>query len=210
MLTLDKRPCRIGGSLNSRTEKHGDEDVPALDVPLEGLMLTKEELNALTGDPYMHDALFSHRSQGKLDEPILRMFRPLVLREKFEQGQVLLTVGLGADIEIELKDVKLARVTLEPQVGGLTACSVQVQCTPSAETVAQLWPYMGHDVDCELTFGKKATKSEKQRELPLNSFGEGEAPEQGADAGIGPDTREQIEKLPRGRRRNADKQPGLQ
>jgi hypothetical protein len=211
MLTLDKRPCRIGGSLNSRTEKHGDEDVPALDIPLEGLMLTKEELNALTGDAYMHDALFSHRSQGKLDEPILRMFRPLVMREKFEEGQVLLQVGLGADIEIELKDVKLARVTLEPQVGGLTACSVQVQCTPTAETVAQLWPYMGHEADCELTFGKKVTKAEKQKELPLNSFGEGEQPEQGGD--IGPDTREQIDQLPRGRKRRGKsngEQPSLQ
>ena len=209
MLTLDKRPARIGGSMNSRTEKHGDEDVPALDIPLEGLMLTKEELNALTGDPYMHDALFSHRSQGKLDEPILRNFRPLVYREKFEEGQVLLRVGLGADIEVDLKDVKLARVTLEPQVGGLTACSVQIQCRPTAETVAQLWPYMGHEVDAEVTFGKKSAKGEKQAELPLNSFGKGEEPEQGA--GIGPETREQIENLPKGRKRKGvQSQPGLQ
>lgn len=196
MLTLDKRPCRIGSSLNARNEKHGDEDVPALDIPLEGLMLTKEELNALLEDPYAHDALFNHRSKGKVDEPVFRKFKPLVYREKFEEAQVLLTVGLGADIEIEFKGVKLARVTLDPQVGGLTECSVQIQCTPSAETVAQLWPYMNREVDCELSFGKKAVKAEKQKELPLNTFGDGEAPEQGDK--------------PKRRRKGADEQPSLQ
>lgn len=177
MLTLTKRPARIGSSINTRTEKHGDEDVPACDIPIEGLMLEREELNALLGDPYAHDALFNHRSQGKVDEPIFRKFKPLVFREKFESARVVLTVGLGADVEIELKDVKLARITLDPQVGGLVELSVQVQCTPPAETIGALVNYLGHELEAEVTFGQVAEKADRQRELPINNFGNGETPE---------------------------------
>ena len=179
MITLTNRPCRIGPSINARTEKHGDDDVQAFDIPLAGLMLEKEELNAFLGDPYAYDALFNHhRSNGKADEPIFKKFRPLVLRDKFEEGEVVFTVGMGSE-EIRLKGVKLAKVTLDPQVGGLTLLSVQVQCTPSTETIAKVLPYMNHEIEAEVTFGKKIAKSEKQRELPINGFGEGEQPEQG-------------------------------
>lgn len=204
MLTLTSRPCKIGPSINARTEKHGDEDVQAFDIPLDGVMLEKEELNALLEDPYAHDALFNHRGGGKVDEPIFRKFRALQFKDKFEEGEAVITVGLGSE-EIRLKDVKLARVTLAPQVGGLTMLSVQVQCRPSTDTIAKVLPYMNHEVEAEVSFGKKVVKSEKQRELPINSFGEGEQPD------IGPGTREQIDKLPRGRRRKHNgSQAGLQ
>jgi len=194
-LTLTNRPCKIGTNVNGRNEKHGDEDVPAADISIDGLMLEAEELNALLEDPYAHDALFNHRSNGKVDEPIFRKFRPLQYREKFEEAEVVLTVGMGST-EIRLQNVKLARVTLDPQVGGLVKLSLQVQCTPSAETIAQLWSYMNHEVEAEVSFGKKAVKGEKQKEMPLG-FGDGEEPEQG-------------EKPKRGRRRKGSDQPSLQ
>lgn len=200
MLTLDKRPARMGSSINTRTEKHGDEDVPACDIALQGIMLEREELNSLLADPYAHDALYNHRSKGKADEPVFRKFKPLVFREKFEEGGVTLYVGMG-QTKIELKDVKLARVTLDPQVGGLTELSVQVQCTPKTDTIGELLGYMNHDVEVEISFGKRAEKSKKQQDLPINTFG---ANEPGAASDIGPDTREQIEKLPRGRRRKSN------
>ena len=34
MLSLNKRPARIGPSINTPTEKHGEEDVPACDIPI--------------------------------------------------------------------------------------------------------------------------------------------------------------------------------
>lgn len=173
MLTLTKRPARIRNSINTRVEKHGDEDVPACDVPLEGIMLEREELNALLDDAYAHDALFNHRSQGKADEPIFRKFKPLVFRDKFEEGEITLHVGMGQE-QIELKGVKLARVTLDPQVGGLTELSLQVQCNPSTDKIAQLFTYMNHDVELEISFGKKSEKGGKQKDLPLNTFGDGE------------------------------------
>ena len=33
-LNLPARVARIGGAINTRTEKHGDEDVAALDIPV--------------------------------------------------------------------------------------------------------------------------------------------------------------------------------
>ena len=46
MLTLPTRPAKIGGSINTRTEKHGDDDVAALDIPLE-FLLEPDELCAI-------------------------------------------------------------------------------------------------------------------------------------------------------------------
>lgn len=197
MLTLNKRPAKIGAAVNTRCEKHGDEDVPACDIPLVGIMLEAAELNALLGDPYAHTALFNHRPGSQLDEPIFRKFNPLRLRDKFEEAEVVIYAGLEPK-EIRLKAVKLARVTLDPQVGGLTELALQVQCTPETETIGELLAFMNHTVDVVVSFGKTATKGEKQSELPLNSFGDGESKEPAAET------------PKRGRRRNSHDQPSIQ
>lgn len=58
MLTITPRPCQLGTSINTRTEMHGDESVPACDIPLVGITLDAEELGALLGDPTAHRALY--------------------------------------------------------------------------------------------------------------------------------------------------------
>ena len=38
-LSLTKRPAKIGPSINTRTQRHGDDDVPATDIPLSGILV---------------------------------------------------------------------------------------------------------------------------------------------------------------------------
>lgn len=164
MLSLKKSNVRIGGSINTRTEKHGDEDVAALDVPFSGLMLTKDELNTVLREENAYDALFDKKASSP-DEPFLKHIKPLGLKDKIEGANVSLTHGLNAETAL-LSDVNLSKLKLDPKVGGLTELSGAIQCTPDLDdgTVELLLAMMNRDVDMTIDvegFGAQ------QQDLPL-------------------------------------------
>jgi hypothetical protein len=176
VISITPRPCKIGSSINTRTEKHGDEDVPACDVPVAGITLDKGELNALLGEQYAHQLLFSIR-EGHTS-PVFGMLEPFRLKGKIEDVQVSIKLGLldGAD-EIELTSAKLKGLTLEPQAGGLTllGCKVQVSGDHVPSIAGTLLNFLNRVVTIELHGGDATTsKAEKQQDLPINTFGDGE------------------------------------
>lgn len=168
-LILKKRPCTIGNSINTRGEMHGEESVSACDVPLKSLMLEEGELNALLGDDGAFDALFVRGKKGELAMPRFRDCKPLKLTGKFEDCGATFFVGGDDDAEVEIAKAKLGNISLEPQVGGLTLMCVQVQGTPPVEDMARLIAFLNGDIDAKLVFGKKAEKSDKQKDLDLGS-----------------------------------------
>jgi len=180
MLSISKRPCRLGPSINLRSEKHGDDDVPACDIAIEGLMLEPEELNALLEDPNAHKAFFAKAGNGKagkLTEPMFRQLKAFVMRNKFEGGAVL-TFGL-TEREIDFGEVKLAKLTLEPMVGGLTSLSLQVQAHPDERGMGELMSFLNREIDAAIEIGARAEKGKRaQQDLPLSTFGEGEQTEE--------------------------------
>lgn len=181
MLTITKRPVHIGGHINATTEKHGEDDVSAVDIALEGIMLSAEELNALLNDPKASAALFV-RSNGSFAEPMFPQLKPLALKDAYEGATVRLTVGLKAD-ELVLGDCKLRNIKLTPQAGGMTEMSLSVRARPNDdELIATLFRYMNHDEAVEIADAKVAEKGGKQKDLALNTFGEGEQGEQGDEA----------------------------
>lgn len=168
VLTLDTRPAKIGAHINTRTEKHGEDDVPACDIPLAGIMLEAHELDALVGDGAFA-ALFrkSVAPQPEFDEPAFPSLRALVLREKFAACAV--TISVDASDLIELDDCKIRRVKLQPLAGGMVELAVQVQATPYADQIAALVAALNRPVTLHtLTFGKVAEKSDKQPDLPMD------------------------------------------
>lgn len=173
MLKLDSRSCKIGPSINSRTEKHGDEDIPAMDIPLSAIPLSKDELNALLGEPLAWNSFYNERKDG-FAEPLLKGIKPIGLEAKYEGAEVTLRLGLNL-LEVELLDVKLTKLKLEPTAGGATSLSLTVQCLLEDHAKA-LYSWMNHDASVEIMTGDpvEAEKSE-QPELPLNTF-EGDAP----------------------------------
>jgi hypothetical protein len=140
-------------------------------------MLDREELNALLGDPKAHGSLFrtqkSNGEGGKLLEPAFPQFKALAFKEHFEGATVRLVLGLN-DTEVELEDCKIRRVTLEPQVGGMTVLACMLRAVPTGQQVATLFAFMNHDGAVEIADAKRAEKAKKQSDLPLNTFGEGE------------------------------------
>jgi hypothetical protein len=165
-LTIKKTGAKLGASLNVRSEHHGDESVGACDFKLSGVMLDKDDLNELYGDKYYHASLFNQK--GKALDPMTRKNEPAQFKGKFDQSTVTLWLGLAGE-PLKLSDVKLRKITLEPQVGGFTELCLQVQCNPDEEALAQLYTHQNMDVEVNIRFGQEeAPKQKAQDELPLD------------------------------------------
>jgi hypothetical protein len=166
VLTLTKRPCKIGANLNGRGEFNGNEQKKAGDIALDGLMLDGAEVDALLGQKGAHKSLFD-----KQDHPILRECEPLQLKQKFTGATLTLTIGGLNPQELVLEDCGLARLVLEPMAGGLTKLSLQAQTHPNSTQAALLWDMLHNDGDAEIVFGSKAAEKakRKQRELAINN-----------------------------------------
>ena len=96
------------------------------------------------------------------------MLKEFALRDKFD-GDVSIELE---DMRIDFDDenVTLNAVKLEPQVGGLTALSMQLQCTPTTDEIATLVSSLNREVRVEVTFGgRRKPKGKKQAELPMGS-----------------------------------------
>ena len=172
-MILDSRPARIGPSINSRSEKHGEEDVPAMDVPIIALMLTKAELNALMRDRTIWDRWFNER-KDKLPEPANRNLKPYGLRDKYEHSTARILVGLDNDRVFAFNDCDLSKISLTPQVGGLTELHVTIQALIN-DSNTSLFEFMAKDCSVELSFGdleKEKKKNANQPELNLDARGD--------------------------------------
>ena len=124
MLNITMRPCQLGSSINTRVERHGDEDVPACDIPLDGIMLTEAELNLLLDDPHASRCLFT--AVAGVHQPALPMIAALSLRSKLEGATVTLSLH-GCDKRAEVTDeeaiptkYKRATVTLPAHLATAT------------------------------------------------------------------------------------------
>jgi len=168
---LKTRICHLGSSINTRTEKHGDEDVAAIDIPITDFALGATELNSITGEPHAHRALFD-KSKSPV-EPIFRGFKAFALKDKFEDCTAELLLGLGRE-PLRLTGCKVARVKLEPLTGGMTGMDFLIQLTPDLAIMPTLMAHMGHEIELSIDVGKRVEKTDsRQQKLGLKE-GEGE------------------------------------
>jgi hypothetical protein len=164
-ITISKRTCKIGPSINCRTEKNGDDDNPACDIPLVGLLLDKDDANKLVG-PLFWESLFDNQGRGKAPKIVHPNIGTRVLEGKFE-GEVAIT--LSPSTVIELEGIKLTSFHLEPLEGGLVSLSLKVQASNSIEKfVHKLIARQNSEVEVRIVIGDKVERAKsKQDELPL-------------------------------------------
>lgn len=131
-LNLSKRPAKIGGSINTRTERHGEEEVPGLDIPIGGMLVNAEELAALTDSLTAHEAFFAQDTATGF-VPRIQAIEVYPINHKFEGASVRIT---GSQIEsMSFGDAKIKSIKLVPQIGGLTLVSFTLQVNPAAGEV---------------------------------------------------------------------------
>lgn len=161
---LSARTCQLG-VIHNRTEKHGEEDVPAIDVPIVGFAINAEELNGLLVHPFAHRALFDTSKTPA--EPVFNCFKPLALAEKFHGATVTLYLGMGRD-PIVLNDAKLAKVKLDPATGGMVSADLTAQCVANLDDVPKLLAFQGHEIECAIDVDPTAKPVEAQKQLPID------------------------------------------
>lgn len=162
---LESRGCLLGRNINTRTETHGDEDVPAIDIPIKKFALTEAELNEIAGDQYAYRALYD-TSKSPV-EPIFKRFKPLAMMDKFEGSSATILVGLRRK-QLTFENCKIASIRLEPLTGGITSMSFTIQVNPDVDVMPHLMKAMNHGVEISLELGDRVEKgADKQGSLDL-------------------------------------------
>lgn len=163
MLSLPIRACQVGGSINTRTEKHGEDNVAALDIPVTFLLEPVELCVLLKAEEAAH-RLFAWSKAGPGD-PAIPSIKSFGLSEKIEGARATLAFdGLQGPVELVLPGVKLSKIRLEPKFAGKTECSLTIQTTPDFDDkLMQLFEHMNGE--CSLSI--EAPNWNSQTELPL-------------------------------------------
>lgn len=173
MFDITNRPCRIGNSINTRGEKHGESDVvSALDIPVKSIPLDADEAATLLDEPDLQARVF------KLDEhdtlvPAFSKVRQFAIEDKIESARVELELNGGK--VLELPDCKLRRMLVERLRGGGYSLALQVQATPKMTdpNVGRLLDHLDCDAkitihvqneqaEMQLPEGKRAKRSEEE------------------------------------------------
>ena len=177
MFQISKRQAKIGMQIQNQGENHGkDKVVCAYRIPIKEVLLTKDDLNELMGDTYTHHCLFTN-ANSELLTPRFPQLKPFELKHEFQNGAV--TIKYGLENEIQLTACKINKIILTPKDGGMCEISFTVHTVPTLDLKAALLTgQVGHEVEIEIKADLR--DEDAQKELPLNTIGEGEQAEQAA------------------------------
>ena len=124
-LNLTKRPAKIGKSVNTRTEMHGEEEVPGQDIPLSGILLSVEELIAITDEMTAGQGLF--RMEGDQYVPRFLAIDWIPLEHKFVGATVKMSGGVPSTT---YKNGKIKGIWIKALGGGMTEMKCTLQVNP--------------------------------------------------------------------------------
>lgn len=184
MLNITETYCQMG-KISNNLETHGEKEVTAFDIPISGITLTSEEVNALLEDPYADRWLFNTAKDVR--ESNVAKFEPLTLVDSYKDATVSLTMSTGALFTFQKSQI--SSVTLEPKRGGETIAGFKLRIRPeNDQQILELLEHQNHQVRIDVADAKVQLKGGRnQQELPLNRAG---ADEKGDDAGGDDDSKE--------------------
>lgn len=162
-LSLTKRPAKIGKSINTRTEMHGKEEVPAHDIPVSGLIIDHNELNLLCGCDSAYNALYM-AGDGNLVVPRFSAFAPFVVLHKFIGAKV--KIGTPAE-DIEFSSAGLKDIVVEAKTGGHSEIHFKLQVT-SKNKHLDVPGLLNAAVTISIRSAELEVKNEQQPELPMD------------------------------------------
>ena len=162
-LNLPKRPADIGGSINTRTEMHGKDKVPAHDIMIATTIVGPEETGALTGTDDAYDRLY--REENGLIVPAFPYFAPQRFAVKFQGAKV--RVWLQSGDEVDFEDASLKDVTLFLATGGNSGLVYKLQVTDADRQHLDIAGLLNSKVHIQVKSAELIAK-EMNPELPLD------------------------------------------
>ena len=170
MLSLSQRDCQLGEKYSGRKKR--DEDTWTLKLELTGLVLERNEVNAILRPSRMR--LRRSTTQAPIrSRPFIGCIKAIELQNAWDGAHVVLWYELGKR-KIEFKQAKLTKLKVHPTLGGETRFSCIVEGAPPLDKqLAEIIERAGKSIEVEI----HAERPEDQQDLPLSQHGEGEHPE---------------------------------
>lgn len=189
-LTL-KGEAAIGGSINTRTELHGEDHVMAMDIPVQ-LLIKRNVLCKLLREDLAVQSLFNEKKPGHFEPLFGGKIGWIPLVGKYKESSVTFTCGVD-EKKIEFENCSISKLKIDPQIGGMTAVKLTVQ-TEMNEVGKDLFDFAGGNWPVEIKLGKLADVSkEDQMELPMGGPVDDESRDANLAAAIKKDEDEQEE-----------------
>lgn len=155
--------CKLGTKVNSEGAGEGEKREDLISFSLVGLMLPASSLDKILGKG-AHERLFTKDANGG----VVPAFGDDVNEIKLVHRYVDSTVTLALDGEtLTLAQAKIMKVILQPQIGGMTWMSCEVEA-PATEGVDNIRTHADLKIAAQLAFGLKPVLDKRQRSLPLN------------------------------------------
>jgi hypothetical protein len=175
-LSLTKRPAKIGAGIPTRTERHGDDEVGALTIPIREIALFSKDICAIYNDPDAHSRLFtSERNKGVLEPAFTDTI--MTITNKFKGAKVTLKTDTMEEALI-LKPATVENIVLTPQdAGGLVVMSCTIKGAPADDANVNVLHMLNRKCTIAILNGSVVVKSAKdqvdeaQGELPLDEGG---------------------------------------
>lgn len=173
-LSITKRGgALIGGSIVNRTQMHGKkEKVPAVSIPVGGIILTPEEFCALMRDPHAYEAFFTDERSAVM-EPRFPGMTEIPIDDVFEGAKVTIAPQ-DTDEALILKPAKIGSIVVTP-IGGQPILRCMVSGAPDIHL--QTLTLLNKKCTISILNGSLAEKDDRQKEIPF----EGGGPEVGVD-----------------------------
>lgn len=160
---LPEMSCQLGTKFTSNGDGEGDKREDVVKFSLEGLMLPAKALDRILGaDAAAH--LFVRKGNEAIEPRFGDDVNELKLVHRYLDSAVTLTLDSAT---LTLAKAKIMNVILQPQVGGMTWMSCDVEA-PAEGDVDAIRKHTGHKIAVQLSFGSKPELDKRQKSLALN------------------------------------------
>lgn len=138
--------------INVGTEKHGDQDVNAMDIDMR--WVTSNQALAMLS-PTLKSSLFEKEDTPQRDinpDPdhmtVVKnpKMGPIKWDETYENARVVVHIGASGKADAIFGDAKIRKFVIEPKQGGTVVFSYQVRCHPSNGDIEKIAGKLNQEV----------------------------------------------------------------
>lgn len=176
--TLPEKPCDLGSKVTNSGDGEGESREELVKFTLKGLMLNAKEIDRVLGSG-AHGRLFVQHKGEDIKPAFGEDVNELALAHLYADSTVTLSLD---DQTVTMPKAKISKVILQPQIGGMTWMSCEVEApTKLADGVEALGNHCGLKIAAHLAFGSKPVLDKRQKNLPLGEGADGDDDDEGED-----------------------------
>lgn len=184
MLKCEEQTATVS-SVNPRAEIHGEDRVPACDVNIYFETGAKVLDSLIKG---LRDAMYTDEdkkagqqripgteSKGGASLRFNGSLGPLSIKKEWPGYKAGIIWGdLAGSVNLELADVKVTKIKVEPKDGGTCGISLQMQCHPQKSDAGELFALVQKEIRLTLTPPSAADLKRIEKEAASKGDGDGD------------------------------------